>query len=246
MVLTQKSGLLWERRDIKWGTWSISTLCLHFHMELAHERIMVSEWCVRQLVSIWHFKWHDDLKWSFQILCHNTRGFTEFLQGKFKTIKYAKYPLKSWLFIIIQPRLQPPMYSHTRQPSTCFYSSACTLTVHLFTLQLCGSFFLWFNSMWFMVIILCQLCLHDVFYNQVSLLLIPDTFFALHCSVSRFPPSSCFTLHSHFLSLWAGAEPSTFSSSSFRPSIKSWIYYVKQNRAMTLCPRPSVSLVQNE
>lgn len=110
-------------------------------------------------------------------------------------------------------------------------------------------FFLRLLTIWFWLLFRVSCAFMDVVYNEAISLWIPEAFlpFIAPSPVSH-PPSapSCFTLHSHFLSLGARPKPSTFSSSSARPSIKSWIYYVKQNRAMTLCPCPSMSLVENE
>lgn len=71
----------------------------------------------------------------------------------------------------------------------------------------------------------------------------PFPFENVYSLISSFPPfaPSCFILLSHFPALPTWPEPSTvsttFSPSPVYSSIKSWIYYVKQNRAMTLCPQ---------
>lgn len=86
------------------------------------------------------------------------------------------------------------------------------------------------------------------FYRAAALMYLSPTplhpfpFENVYSLISYFPPfaPSCFILPSHFPALPTWPEPSTvsttFSPSSVYSSIKSWIYYVKQNRAMTLCP----------
>lgn len=80
--------------------------------------------------------------------------------------------------------MQPHMYCDITAPASIAQPAQSLSTCLLFNCALCDSRLLF-----------CQLCLHDVIYNEVASLWIPETFFfALYCSVSVSHP--LFLFHS--------------------------------------------------
>lgn len=198
MILTQKSGLFWERCDTKWGTGSISIwVCISTWNLLMKEWWFQSDayvsWflyrgCLSSssVIAVWvKFKVTWWLFWeSFSF--NNWRGFTELLLWNYSALKQkpAIYPLKPWLVIIIQPRLPrnpaPASIPHPAQSlSTCLLFDY--VAPFFYGSTRCDSWLLF-----------CQLRRHDAVYNEVTSL---HDFFALHCSVSCFPPSPPVSLY---------------------------------------------------